>query len=131
MDSHLSHIQTYAGFNMDLHSLATHLAGYEDDPAMTAKLVELQSRIDQAVIAEIHGEDVPGSGGIAIHFPKPGEIAFHPDDYSIVAFAAATRWDEILQSYCQTAAGCSPSLQELADKLREIARSQAQTVPRR
>ena len=128
LDARLAEIQTYNDFNMDLHSLAGHLIRFEGDPTMADRLADLQNRIDQAVIAEIHGENVPGSRGVAIYFPTPGVSPFHPEDYTPLAFAAATRWDDILAAHCGTATGPSPGLPGLIDRLRETARMRGQRI---
>jgi hypothetical protein len=69
------------------------------NPEATASAEALLAAIGQAVIAEKHGTDKPGSTGIAIHFPVPQLYGVANNfDYTIVAkrFSDETLWDEFL-----------------------------------
>lgn len=79
--------------------LAVELSG---DEQVAAAAEELYNSLNQAVIAEKHGPDRPGSTGLAIHFPT-SELFGAADNlgYTTVAgrFAEVSRWDEFLAAF--------------------------------
>ena len=77
------------------------LAGI-DDPAVTQAAEQVKSALAQAVIAEVHGDERPGSSGLSIYFPNSevyigtfdGTIVNYPS--SVGRFATASLWDDYL-----------------------------------
>lgn len=79
--------------------LAVELSG---DKQVTAAAEELTTSLNQAVLAEKHGSDRPGSTGLAIYFPT-SELFGVADDlgYTTVTsrFTEASHWDEFLAAF--------------------------------
>lgn len=100
LQEHYTDLETYAGFNMDLSDLAEKMALAEKDGEARESWKELQDLIGQAVVAEVHGGNHPGSRGMAIFCPRKGsnqqqQLAAYPP----TRFAQLTSWDEILGAY--------------------------------
>jgi|GEM_PF-550080 len=77
---------------------------WDDDQAAVLDAAQLvMNQIDQAVVAERHGEERwPGSHGLAIYFPDAWNI-FDPDyTGATILFAADTLWDEFLAAFNDT-----------------------------
>ncbi len=79
--------------------LAVELTGSE---RVAAAADDLYAALNQAIIAEKHGDERPGATGFTIHFPTREIFAAANDfGYEEVAkkFAAASRWNEYLTSF--------------------------------
>ncbi len=69
---------------------------------MTQAAEQVRSTLAQAVTAETHGEDRPGSSGLAIYFPNSAEYVGTFGEWtinypsSIGRFATASLWDDYL-----------------------------------
>lgn len=93
-------LETYAGFNMDLSSLAEAMALAENNAGAREAWKELQDLIGQAVVAEFHGGNHPGSRGIAIFCPRKGSSQQKEfSAYAPTSFAQVTSWGELLSAY--------------------------------
>jgi hypothetical protein len=72
------------------------------DPVVTQAAELVKSALAQAVVAETHGADRPGSSGLSIYFPNSAEYEYTfagwEIDYpsSIGRFATASLWDDYL-----------------------------------
>jgi hypothetical protein len=77
------------------------LEGVEDQ-GVTQAAEQVRSTLEQAVTAEAHGEDRPGSSGLAIYFPNSVEYVGTFGEWtinypsSIGRFATASLWDDYL-----------------------------------
>ncbi len=87
---------------VDLGSLVDMLLALTDDPEVTVAGVEVKEALDEAVVAERHGSERPGSAGMAVYFPLSEEYEWafcdEDDSYprSVARFAAASLWDDYL-----------------------------------
>jgi hypothetical protein len=87
---------------IDLGSFVDLLLAAADDPGVVSAGNGVKAALADAVVAERHGEERPGSTGVAIYFPASGEYGstFAGDaiDYpsSIGRFATASLWDDFL-----------------------------------
>ncbi len=72
------------------------------DPAVAQAAQQVKSALAQTVVAEVHGEERPGSSGVSIYFPNSTEYTGTFDggmiNYpsSIGRFATASLWDDYL-----------------------------------
>ncbi|MEA1958454.1 MAG: clostripain-related cysteine peptidase, partial [Chloroflexota bacterium] len=94
----LTHMDTLA---RSINDLAVAMSTYETiDVSAVGDLAQaVTDALDEAVIAELHGNTWAGSHGLAIYFPKTAnefELAYSSTD---IAFAQDTNWDEFLISY--------------------------------
>lgn len=100
------------------HFLDLILAGV-DDPAVTQAIDQVKTALDQAVVAEVHGDERAGSSGISIYFPNSGlytgtfdgTIINYPS--LIGRFATASLWDDYL-TYHYTGETFDPYSADLA-----------------
>jgi len=99
LDRNYDQIQSYYGYNMDLFALSERLSAEETDPGVLRKLESLRSLIELAVIAEVHGDEVSGSRGIAVFCPKKSNKFFSDVGYSDNLFAKSTLWGVLLGHY--------------------------------
>ncbi len=101
LQEHYTEAETYADFNMDLSNLAEKMALAENDGEAREAWKDLQDLIGQAVVAEVHGSEHPGSRGIAIFCPRKGSHRQQQQfsAYPSIRFAQVTSWDEILGAY--------------------------------
>ena len=74
-----------------------------DDPEVAQSAANVMAAIDAAVIAERHGNSVPGATGLSIFFPNSSlysYVGFEDSNYSypLIAnsFASSTLWDDLL-----------------------------------
>jgi GNAT superfamily N-acetyltransferase len=92
---------------IDLGSFVDLLIAEVEDPSVAAACQEVRDALSQAVVAEKHGDERPGSTGLTIYFPNSEEYSYtfseaamrresshYPS--SIGRFAAATLWDDYL-----------------------------------
>jgi clostripain len=86
---------------IDLGHFAQLLAQNSSNSAVDQAVNDVLAAIDQAVIAERHGPNKPGSTGISIYFPNSqlyGNPITGPQSYTAVAntFTNASLWDDFL-----------------------------------
>jgi hypothetical protein len=98
MDAAYGQIQTYWDHSMDLYALSEHLSDMETDPGMLKKLTRLRQLIDGAVLAEVHGAEVPGSRGMSVHCPRNEVKTYNQVEYTKTLFQQ-TQWGRLLQAY--------------------------------
>ena len=86
-----------------------------DDPEIAQSAANVMTAINSAVIAERHGNSVPGATGLSIFFPNSSlysYVGFEDSDYSypLIAnsFASSTLWDDLL-SYHYTQQAFEPA----------------------
>ncbi len=87
---------------IDLGHFALWLHEKSGDEGVIAAADGLLSALDQAVVAERHGEGKPGAMGIAIHFPTRELYEFGDNlGYTTVAnrFADEHQWDDFLYTH--------------------------------
>jgi hypothetical protein len=87
---------------IDLGHFALWLRDQSGSADVAAAADQLLSALDQAVIAERHGEGRPGATGIAIHFPTRELYEFGDNlGYATVAdrFARDNQWDDFLHTH--------------------------------
>ena len=87
---------------IDLGHFADLLVEDVEDPQVRAAAQELKSALSTAVVAEMHGEDRPGSSGLSFYFPNSSEYSYTFDEpeinypFSVTRFTAASLWDDYL-----------------------------------
>lgn len=86
---------------IDLGHFAQLLAQNSSNSAVNQAVNDVLAAIDQAVIAERHGPNKPGSTGVSIYFPNSqlyGNPITGPQSYTAVAdtFTNASLWDDFL-----------------------------------
>ena len=88
-----------------------------DDPEVSQSAANLMTAINSAVIAERHGNSVPGATGLSIFFPNSNLyslVGFEDSNYSypLIAnsFASSTLWDDLL-SYHYTRQAFEPAVE--------------------
>ncbi len=87
---------------VDLGSLVDMLLAITDDPEVAAAGAQVKQAVAEAVVAERHGTERPGSTGMAVYFPLSAEYEWvfweAEDSYprSVARFAAASLWDDYL-----------------------------------
>ncbi len=87
---------------IDLGHFTLWLRDQSGDPAVAAAADQLLAALDQAVLAERHGEGRPGATGIAFHFPTRELYEFGDNlGYAAVAdrFARDHQWDDFLHTH--------------------------------
>ncbi|NPV87802.1 MAG: FHA domain-containing protein [Anaerolineae bacterium] len=91
---------------IDLAHFAALMKDKSGDPQLAAAADDLIAAIRQAVIAEKHGKETPGSVGISIYFPLSKIYAATYDDrydlcYTCIAhtFADRSQWPAFLEAY--------------------------------
>ncbi len=110
---------------IDLGSFLSNVTAQNSDANLNDAANDVMSAIDQAVVAERHGEGRPGSTGIAIFFPVPAMYNIADNwGYSQVAarFAAESLWDEFLAYH--SSGGISQSFSRPAPSLEEQVNAQ-------
>jgi hypothetical protein len=104
---------------IDLGHFADLLIEDVDDPAVAQAAAEVKSALEQAVVAEYHGEDRPASTGLSVYFPNSqeylGTFSEWRDKYSasIGRFATASLWDDYL-TFHYTGQTFDPALADLS-----------------
>lgn len=86
---------------IDLGNFAQLLQRETNDPAVDQAVDELLTALDEAIVAERHGRNVPGATGLSVYFPNSQLYAnpiTGPESYTAVAerFALASLWDDFL-----------------------------------
>ena len=105
---------------IDLGSFLSNVTTQSNDADLRDAAIDVMAAIDQAVVAERHGEGRPGSTGISIFFPVPSMHSIADNwGYSQVAarFAGESLWDEFLAFHSsggisQSFSRPEPSLEE-------------------
>ena len=86
---------------MDLVNFAELVAQKANSPEITAAVDALKAAVQKAVIAEKHGDKLPGSNGISIYFPNSGLFSQPYADYwtyttVVPLFTEQSQWDEFM-----------------------------------
>ena len=105
---------------IDLGSFLSNVTALSDDANLNDAAIDVMTAIDNAVVAERHGEGRPGSTGMAIFFPVPAMHSIGENfGYSQVAarFTGESLWDEFLAFHSsggipQSFSRPEPSLEE-------------------
>jgi hypothetical protein len=84
---------------IDLYHFADLLYTGSSDLDIQDAAYDLMVAVEQAVIAEFHGNSLPDSHGLAIYFPETASAFDNDYNGSIIDFPADTQWDEFLDWY--------------------------------
>lgn len=102
IDTLYNDIKSYSVYGIDIYDFAEKFLTVETDPQTLIKLYNIQECLNNAVIAECHGEYMAGSHGLSIYFPDPSEgyynLLYESSDYGL-DFATDTHWDDLLAAY--------------------------------
>ncbi|HXV98057.1 MAG TPA: clostripain-related cysteine peptidase, partial [Anaerolineae bacterium] len=94
--------EEYPSPYVDLGHLMQLLVELSGDDEVAAAVDEVQTALNQAILAEKHGPNRPGATGLSIYFPT-GDLYNIADNlgYAIVAerFAGESQWDDFLLSF--------------------------------
>jgi len=96
----LGNIQFYSSRYADVIDLFEEAMKLSRNPSLREAFQLAINSVRQAVLAEAHGPDLPGSNGLNIYFPPPPNIAFS-SSYGLynLAFAHDSGWFELLKTY--------------------------------
>jgi hypothetical protein len=93
-----SYSQTSTRYYRDLYDLTLKLDGQPNMPVdILAANAQVRHAIGDVMVFEGHNDLSPGSHGISIDFSPATTFGVYAQDYGLLGFAAATKWDEWLE----------------------------------
>ena len=94
-------------WHIDLYHFADLASTGVPDATIQAAANNVKTQINNTIICEFHGSQLPNSHGAAIYFPNCPSHSLNPDyNPSVIDFAADTYWDEFLGWYCGVLSPC-------------------------
>jgi hypothetical protein len=101
METLYSSMKSYY-YAIDILDFAEKFMSIETNPQTITTLNTLQRCLEDAVIAECHGEGMEGSHGLSIYFPDPSQGEYNylygSPDYGL-DFSTDTYWDDLLAAF--------------------------------
>lgn len=95
-------VQSYADFCVDLGDFVHHVQTMDPTSDVVRLVNQVETALEQCVVAETHGSAVAGSHGLSIYFPDPRSsiynTQYHDPDVGL-HFVRDTHWDELLTGY--------------------------------
>lgn len=92
---------------VDLFDFARLYAQVSKDPFALEELAAIQEGVEDAVIAECHGEAEGQAHGLSIYFPETAETYEPRYGSCALDFAADTRWDTFVGAYAKARSAMS------------------------
>ena len=87
---------------MDVYDFAYQFSLNETDQKILQKLEKFKTAFNEAIIAEVHGNDWPNAHGLTVYFPLDDIIGAHSfytsPDYRL-DFVHNTNWDDLIHEY--------------------------------